>query len=87
MLHARELADRIDLTTGAKTCIFNPDGVFGIRGPITYCVFEGCHVTRDIPSLITESGLRIEQMETGYLAAFPKSWSYYWWGTAIPESQ
>ena len=31
MLHARELADRIDLTTGAKTCIFNPDGVFGIH--------------------------------------------------------
>jgi hypothetical protein len=27
MLHARELADRIDLTNGAKTCIFNPDGV------------------------------------------------------------
>src|SRR5713101_4179170 len=51
--------------------------------PITYWVFEGCHVTRDIPSLITQSGFRIEQMETGYLAAFPKSWSYYWWGTAI----
>ena len=55
--------------------------------PITYWVFEGCHVTRDVPSLITQSGLKIEQMETGYLAAFPKSRSYYWWGTAIPESR
>jgi hypothetical protein len=36
MLHARELADRIDLTNGAKTCILNPDEVFGIhnRSPI-----------------------------------------------------
>jgi ubiquinone/menaquinone biosynthesis C-methylase UbiE len=54
--------------------------------PITYWVFEGCHVTRDIPSLITRSGFKIEQMETGYLAAFPKSWSYFWWGTAIAET-
>jgi hypothetical protein len=27
-IHARELADRIDLTNGAKTCIFNPGRVF-----------------------------------------------------------
>jgi len=31
MLHARELADQIDLTNEAKTRIFNPDGVFGIH--------------------------------------------------------
>jgi SAM-dependent methyltransferase len=54
--------------------------------PITYWLFEGCHVTRDIPSLITRSGFKIGEMETGYLAAFPKSWSYYWWGTAIPAT-
>ena len=29
MLHVLEPADRIDLTNEAKTCIFNPDGVFG----------------------------------------------------------
>jgi len=52
--------------------------------PITYYVFEGCHVTRDIPFLLTESGFRIEQIERGYLARFPKSWSYYWWGVAVP---
>jgi hypothetical protein len=31
MLHVLEPADRIDLTNGAKTCIFNLDGVFGIH--------------------------------------------------------
>jgi len=54
--------------------------------PIPYWVFEGCHVTRDIPSLITEGGFLIEQMETAYLARFPKSWAYCFWGTAIPAS-
>jgi hypothetical protein len=31
MLHARELGDWNDLTNEAKTCIFNPDEVFGIH--------------------------------------------------------
>ena len=35
MLRARELADRIDLTNGAKTCTFNPDGVFSIHNMAT----------------------------------------------------
>ena len=53
--------------------------------PIPHWLFEGCHVTRDIPSLIEQSGFRIEQMETAYLAGFPKSWTHCWWGTAIPS--
>jgi ubiquinone/menaquinone biosynthesis C-methylase UbiE len=55
--------------------------------PILYWVCEGCHVTRDIPSLITQGGFLIEQMETAYLARFPKSWAYCFWGTAIPASR
>ncbi len=54
--------------------------------PIPHWVFEGCHLTRDISSLITQGGFKIEQMETGYLAPFPKSWAYCSWGTAILES-
>ena len=50
--------------------------------PIPHWLFEGCHVTRDIPSLITQSGLRIERMEAAYLAGFPKAWTHCWWGTA-----
>jgi SAM-dependent methyltransferase len=55
--------------------------------PIPHWLFEGCHVTRDIPSLITSGGFLMEQMETAYLAPFPKSWTYCFWGTATPRSQ
>jgi SAM-dependent methyltransferase len=50
--------------------------------PIPHWLFEGCHVTRDIPSLITSGGFQIQGIETGYLAPFPKSWTYCFWGTA-----
>src|SRR6266702_4681891 len=36
--------------------------------PLFHLAFEGCHVTRDIPSLIREGGFKIEQMDTAYLA-------------------
>jgi ubiquinone/menaquinone biosynthesis C-methylase UbiE len=54
--------------------------------PITRSVFEGCHVTRDIPALIESVGFRVERMETGYLAGFPKSWTHCFWGTATPTA-
>jgi SAM-dependent methyltransferase len=54
--------------------------------PIPYWIFEGCHITRDIPSLLKQGGFKIEGMDTAYLARFPKSWSHCWWGTASPES-
>jgi SAM-dependent methyltransferase len=50
--------------------------------PIPHWLFEGCHVTRDIPSLIAQGGFRIERMEAAYLAGFPKAWTHCWWGTA-----
>jgi SAM-dependent methyltransferase len=53
--------------------------------PILYRVFAGCHLTRDIPALITQGGFRVEQVETAYLSKFPKSWAYCWWGSAIPQ--
>ena len=53
--------------------------------PLFHLAFEGCHVTRDIPSLIREGGFKIEQMDTAYLAPFPKSGTHCWWGTAIPS--
>jgi SAM-dependent methyltransferase len=54
--------------------------------PLFQWAFEGCHVTRDIPALIKDGGFAIERMETGYLARFPKSGSYYFWGVARPNS-
>jgi len=52
--------------------------------PLHHWFFQGLHLTRDIPALLVQGGFQIEQMETGYLAPFPKSSSYCWWGTATP---
>jgi ubiquinone/menaquinone biosynthesis C-methylase UbiE len=53
--------------------------------PFFQWAFEGCHVTRDIPSLITQGGFEVRQIETGYLAPFPKCGSYCFWGVATPK--
>ena len=54
--------------------------------PLFQWAFEGCHVTRDIPKLISEAGFVIEKVENGYLAPFPKSGSFCWWGIAVPKA-
>jgi uncharacterized protein YyaL (SSP411 family) len=41
-------------------------GIFVRVSPIPHYLFEGCHVTRDIPSLITSGGFQIVQIETAY---------------------
>jgi SAM-dependent methyltransferase len=53
--------------------------------PLFRWAFEGCHVTRDIPSLIGKGGFNIEKIDAAYLAPFPKSGSYCWWGVAVPD--
>jgi ubiquinone/menaquinone biosynthesis C-methylase UbiE len=50
--------------------------------PVAYRLFEGLHLTRDIPSILTQSGFEVEKVESMYLAAFPKSWTFCVWGTA-----
>lgn len=54
---------------------------------IYHWLFQGLYLTRDIPSLIRQGGFGIEQVEAAYLAEFPKSSSYCWWGTAILRSR
>ena len=54
-------------------------------GPIYHWLFQGLCLTRDIPALITRGGFGIEQMEAAYIAEFPKSSSYCWWGIARPR--
>lgn len=51
--------------------------------PVFYRLFQGLYLTRDIPALIQEAGFQIERMEAGYIASFPKSSSYCWWGIAV----
>lgn len=53
--------------------------------PVFYRMFQGLYLTRDIPKIVTEAGFQIEGMESGYMAAFPKSSSYCWWGTALRQ--
>jgi hypothetical protein len=53
--------------------------------PLFRWAFEGCHTTRDTPSLIGKGAFNIERMDAGYLAPFPKSGSYCWWSVALPE--
>ena len=43
--------------------------------PLFRWAFEGCHVTRDIPSLLGKGGFSIKQINAGYLSPFPKSGS------------
>jgi ubiquinone/menaquinone biosynthesis C-methylase UbiE len=53
---------------------------------IYHWLFQGLHLTRDIPSLLKQGGFGIEQMEAAYIAEFPKSPSYCWWGIAHPAT-
>jgi ubiquinone/menaquinone biosynthesis C-methylase UbiE len=50
--------------------------------PVFRWLFQGLYLTRDIPALIVQGGFQIRQLKTGYLAEFPKSSTYCWWGTA-----
>jgi ubiquinone/menaquinone biosynthesis C-methylase UbiE len=59
-----------------------------ILEPIHHWLFQGLYLTRDIPSLLKDGGFQIKPIQGGYLASFPKSSSYCWWGTAVlPSSQ
>jgi hypothetical protein len=55
--------------------------------PIHRWLFQGLYLTRDIPALLMEGGFQIKEMDTGYLAQFPKSSSYCWWGIAQTTQQ
>jgi SAM-dependent methyltransferase len=50
--------------------------------PAAHWLFEGLHLTLDIPSLLVEGGFQIKSLETKYLATFPKSWTFCSWGAA-----
>lgn len=51
--------------------------------PVFHSLFQGLYLTRDIPALLMQGGFQIVQMEKRYLAQFPKSASYCWWGIAL----
>ena len=54
--------------------------------PLHHWLFQGLYLTRDIPSLIQQGGFQIKQIREAYLAQFPKSSSYCWWGIALVQA-
>ncbi len=54
--------------------------------PFHRAAFAGLHLTRDVPALLDEGGLQVDQVERGYLARFPKSWAHCCWGSARRRS-
>jgi len=50
--------------------------------PIQHRLFEGLRLMCDAAAYITEGGFEIQEIDTAYLASFPKSWTYFCWGTA-----
>jgi SAM-dependent methyltransferase len=54
--------------------------------PVHRRLFSGLDLTRDIPSAIESGGLHVDHIEAGYLAPFPRSWTYCCWGIATAPS-
>src|SRR5574341_1116710 len=54
--------------------------------PVYRRLFQGLYLTRDIPTLLVQGDFQIKKLERGYLAQFPKSSTYCWWGTASVDS-
>ncbi len=46
----------------------------------------GCHLNRDVPSLITRAGFAIEAVDSGYLPRAPRFAGYCFRGTAVPAA-
>ena len=52
----------------------------GVWGKIS----GGCNLNRDIPQLIADGGLKLDEIDTMYLPG-PRPMTYNYWGTAVPS--
>ena len=50
--------------------------------PLWGKLFGGCNINRDIPSIILNSGFKINNLEQMYLPSTPKIVGYNYWGSA-----
>lgn len=52
--------------------------------PLWRRIAGGCHLSRDIPSLVRAGGFAIEDLEQMYLPSTPRFAGYNYWGAATP---
>ncbi len=52
------------------------------EAPLHKWMFQGCHMTRQIPAVIRNAGFEIVEMEQMALARCPQHWGYSWYGRA-----
>ena len=57
----------------------------GSLGPQLLLVEDEESIGSLVRGYLEQSGFRLRQVETGYLATFPRAWTYCWWGTAVPS--
>jgi len=58
-----------------------------IWSPALNRAFAGLDLTRDVCSAIQAGNFTLNQLEAGFLAAFPKCLTYCSWGIATPKSR
>lgn len=51
--------------------------------PVWKAIGGGCHLGRPIPSLIADSGFRVEGLQTMYLPGTPRFAGFNYWGEAV----
>jgi ubiquinone/menaquinone biosynthesis C-methylase UbiE len=52
--------------------------------PIWRRIAGGCHLSRDIPGIVSDSGFSIADQEAMYLPSTPRFAGYNVWGSAVP---
>ena len=54
--------------------------------PVWKFLADGCHLTRSIPELLSENGMKLDKMETMYLPSTPRFVGFNYWGSAVSDS-
>ena len=54
--------------------------------PVWKFIADGCHLTRSIPELLIENGMKLDKMETMYLPSTPRFVGFNYWGSAFNDS-
>lgn len=53
--------------------------------PAAIRLLGGLRLTRDIPEILKSGGFTMRRIDSGYVAPFPRAFTYCWWGIAALE--